>query len=179
VGAALVGAGATILFGNISGPDESDATLREEGAVTLDTQKVCAGLLQLLGRIDELVRSFGDARADRAPERPPATLADFPEFLRLFQLMWSAVMSDSKEEMVAIVQRQFPSLLRGQGLEVMRLGDDALHEEPTSHGQMKMCDVDYSGDVKAPMLDYPPIRAKDTVILKGRVLLPTPCDANK
>jgi len=180
VSAALLGAGTTILFfGKTSVPGEPEAVPGGEPTVKLDTQKVCDGVLRLLGRIDDLVRAFGDARAERAPERPPATLADFPEFLRLFQLMWSAVMSDSKDEMVAIVQRQFPSLLRGQGVEVVRLGDDALQADPVDDGLMKMCEMDYSGDVKAPTLDYPPIRAKDTVILKGRVVLPAPCNVNK
>lgn len=178
VGAALVGAGATLLFGKASNPDQLERYSDDESVVKLDTQKVCDGLLQLFERIDNLVRVFGNARTERPIERPPVTLAEFPEFLRLFQLMWSALANDSKEEMVAIIQRQFPSLLRGQGLEVVRLGDQALHEEPSSQGQLYMCDVDYSAGIKAPTLDYPPIRAKDVVVLRGRVLLPTPSESN-
>lgn len=179
VGAALVGAGATILCGKTFGLGKPEAIDHGQPVVKLDTQKVCDGLLQLFGRIDDLVRAFGEARTEQPPEQPPVTLADFPEFLRMFQLMWSAVMSDSKDEMVAIVQRQFPSLLRGQGLEVVRLSDEALRAESPDHAQMKMCDVEFRGDVKAPTLDYPPICGKDAVVLKGNVLLPAKSDANK
>jgi hypothetical protein len=178
VGAALVGAGATILFGKYSGSGEYEPVNDGEPIVKLDTQKVCDGLLQLFGRIDDLVCAFGDASNEHPPEQPPVTLADFPEFLRMFQMMWSAVMSDSKDEMVAIVQRQFPSLLRGQGLEVVRLSDEVLQAEPTDPAQMKLFDVEFRSDVKAPMLDFPPICGKDLVVLKGNILLPVKRDAN-
>jgi hypothetical protein len=179
VGAALVGAGATILFGEISDANPTETDNDDSTVVKIDTKKVCDGLASLLGRIDCLVCAFGDARADRTPGRPPSTLADFPEFLRLFQSMWSAVMSDSKDEMIAIVQRQFPSLLRGQGLEVVRFSEKEWRTELTDSAQMMMCDVEYRSDVKAPILDYPPICKNDVVVLKGNVLLPAKCDINE
>lgn len=173
VGAALVGAGATLLFGRSNGGFDSGTETEPIPDVKLDTQKVCEGILRLLKKIDDLVQVFGEAQNTRPIDRPLSTLADFPEVLRLFQLMWSAVMSDSKEELLAIIQRQFPSLLRGQGLEVVRLSDAELNVVPGENGQFAACDVEFSNNVSEPTLDYPPIRSKEAVIARGRVLIPS------
>jgi hypothetical protein len=172
IGAAVLGTSATVLVHALTQPENDRANPPEDEKISIDKQKICDGFLHLLERIDALVAKFDSVNNAPKPEPKPPTLASFPEVLQLFQHAWSAVRKGSLEEMAAIVQRQFPSMLRRFGLRVSEPSDDDLARSLDDEAQQKLVDVDFSELVTKPTLDYPPICADQEVVAKGRVLFP-------